>query len=137
MDLEFTVKVKCGDVFINGEFVSQLCWDNDSIGYAITNWLNGNYDKNENEEDNNSTKNRRKFMNTKLTNILNSLSTSEKDELYRALWLEYVKEDIRNYDESLDEGAVEVIASRYVYDVDYDCNLSYWDNIENLIEETR
>lgn len=76
-------------------------------------------------------------MNTKLTNILNSLSALEKDELYRALWLEYVKEDIRNYDESLDESMVEVVASRYVYDGDYDCNLSYWDNIENLIKEEK
>ena len=43
--MEFTVKVVCGDVFINGEFVSQLCFDNDSIGYAVTAWLNGDSDE--------------------------------------------------------------------------------------------
>lgn len=43
--MEFTVKVTNGDVFINGEFVSQLCFDNDSIGYAVTAWLNGDSDE--------------------------------------------------------------------------------------------
>ena len=42
--MEFTVKVTNGDVFINGEFVSQLCFDNDSIGYAVTAWLDGDCD---------------------------------------------------------------------------------------------
>lgn len=40
---EFTVKVDCGDVFINGEFVNQLCWNSDSIGMTVTNWLNDDY----------------------------------------------------------------------------------------------
>lgn len=35
----FVVKIDLGDVFINGEFVSQLCWTPDAIGYAITSWL--------------------------------------------------------------------------------------------------
>lgn len=29
-----------GEVYINGEFVAQLCYDNDAIGCAIANWLN-------------------------------------------------------------------------------------------------
>lgn len=37
--MEFKVKIENGDMFINGEFVSQLCWDNDSVGCAISNWL--------------------------------------------------------------------------------------------------
>ena len=36
------VEVKDGDVFINGEFASQLCWDEDSIGYAVAEWLKQN-----------------------------------------------------------------------------------------------
>ena len=36
------VEVKDGDVFINGEFASQLCWDEDSIGYAVAEWLKRN-----------------------------------------------------------------------------------------------
>lgn len=42
--MEFTVKVIDGDVFIDGKFVSQLCFDNESIGIAVTTYLNGNYD---------------------------------------------------------------------------------------------
>ncbi len=43
-DMKFSVAVKCGDVFINGKFVSQLCWSNEAIGMAITAWLNGEAD---------------------------------------------------------------------------------------------
>ena len=45
---EFTVKVDCGDVFINGEFVAQLCWEPEAIGLAIANWLE---DKTEESDD--------------------------------------------------------------------------------------
>lgn len=38
-NMKFEVEIIDREVFINGEFVSQLCWDNDSIGYAISNWL--------------------------------------------------------------------------------------------------
>ena len=40
------VEVKDGDVFINGEFASQLCWDEDAVGFAVAEWL-----KHNNEED--------------------------------------------------------------------------------------
>ena len=39
--MEFTVRVDCGDVYINDVFVSQLCFDNESIGCAVSEWLNG------------------------------------------------------------------------------------------------
>lgn len=42
--MEFTVKIINGDVYINGEFVSQLCWDADAIGYAVTSWLRNEED---------------------------------------------------------------------------------------------
>lgn len=35
----------------------------------------------------------------------------------------------------LDDGAVDMIVDRYVEQGDYDCNLNYWANIENLIKE--
>lgn len=38
--LEFQVRIDSGDVFINNEFVSQLCWTTDSVGYAVMDWLN-------------------------------------------------------------------------------------------------
>lgn len=37
--MEFTVHIKDGEVYINNEFVAQLCWDPDSIGSAIAVWL--------------------------------------------------------------------------------------------------
>lgn len=49
--MEFTVKVFDGEVYINGEFVDQLCWDGDAIGSAIAGWLNGDYDVVEDEEE--------------------------------------------------------------------------------------
>ena len=42
MELEFTVKVINGEVYVNGEYVEQLCWDADSIGIAIAMWLDDN-----------------------------------------------------------------------------------------------
>lgn len=36
----FSVKVEDGEVFINGKFVAQLCWDNDAVAAAIGVWLN-------------------------------------------------------------------------------------------------
>ena len=36
---EFNVKVFNGEVYINDEFVSQISWDSESIGCAVTEWL--------------------------------------------------------------------------------------------------
>lgn len=51
--MKFELKIDCGDVFINGEFVSQLCWNAESVGYAISNYLieNDLYPSCENPED--------------------------------------------------------------------------------------
>lgn len=66
-----------------------------------------------------------------------------KDAVYRLLWKEYVLEDILSFCEKdryeMDEetlAACENAAERYV-EGDYDCNLSYWDNIENVIENEK
>lgn len=37
--MEFTVRVEDGDVYINDEFVNQLCFSSDAIGSAIAEWL--------------------------------------------------------------------------------------------------
>ena len=39
MNTEFTVKVIDGEVFINDEFVAQLCWTEDAVGIAVALWL--------------------------------------------------------------------------------------------------
>jgi len=38
-DTEFTVRIKDGEVFIDDEFVAQLCWTSDAIASAIIIWL--------------------------------------------------------------------------------------------------
>ena len=35
----FNVQIKDGEVYINGEFVAQLCWDEDAVGCAVAEWL--------------------------------------------------------------------------------------------------
>lgn len=42
-DCEFNVEVKLGDVFINGKFVAQLCFDSSSVASAIANYLVNGY----------------------------------------------------------------------------------------------
>lgn len=66
------------------------------------------------------------------------ISDDTKDLLYRKLWLPYVIEDVLSYandtmEIELTEEDAECIARGYVDDGEYDCNIPYWDNIENLI----
>lgn len=81
------------------------------------------------------------MQNETITKLLNTLTESEKDQIYRALWITHVKEDIRSHgedtDQALTEDDIDIIADRYVYQGDYDCNLSYWDNIQALIDEIK
>lgn len=71
---------------------------------------------------------------------IKTLDGTTKDAIYRALWMDYVMDDINSrieemeLDDAYDESDVKAIAERYVYDGKYDCELSYWDNIENLID---
>ena len=75
--------------------------------------------------------------------IISSMDESEKDSLYRILWSDRVYEDVEwqlderkiSLDEDEKEAFIMEVVDRYVYNGDYDCNLSYWDNIDNLINE--
>lgn len=73
----------------------------------------------------------------KINTILKDLTEEEKDAIYRKLWYNHVLEDVYSLstDEDIEitDDIAETIADRYVYNGDYDCNLSYWDNIRNLI----
>jgi hypothetical protein len=77
-------------------------------------------------------------MDNKTLEFLNSLDVKEKDELYRHLWQNYVMEDIKEYAEALDvstsQEMIEIAAELFVSG-GYDCNLSYWENIECVIEK--
>ena len=63
----------------------------------------------------------------------------DKNTLYRLLWADYMYEDVYGFVKengySLNESGVQEVVDRYVYNGDYDCNLSYWDNINNLVQE--
>lgn len=48
--MEFTVRIIHGDVFINGNFVAQLCFNNEAIGCAIADWLSGKIEEMEERE---------------------------------------------------------------------------------------
>ena len=84
--------------------------------------------------------------------LVSRLPNIFKDQIYRAIWAEHVREDIEaqlaqssmeyyedKYEvEFSDENMKSIVnnaAELYVYDGKYDCNLSYWDNIDNLIDE--
>lgn len=83
-------------------------------------------------------------MNERLEKIMHALKADEKDMLYRHLWKQYVLEDMHSFIEILNfEGFLECdvedeildyAANLYVYEGEYDCNLTYWDNIGNVIE---
>lgn len=67
------------------------------------------------------------------------LSYKVRDDIYRDVWYEHVLEDVKSYAESegieISDEVAGNCAIRYVYDGRYDCNLNYWQNIANLIEE--
>ena len=68
------------------------------------------------------------------------------DKIYRCLWFKHVKIDVKDrmvdaYEDYIMKTNAEVVntiidcaAERYVYEGDYDCNQSYWENIDNLID---
>ena len=85
----------------------------------------------------------------KAAELINKMEYAVKDNVYRILWKERVKEDVEQQIEEMDidnrysrkfsdeeiAGIIDTAAERYVFGGDYDCNLSYWDNIENLIND--
>lgn len=71
------------------------------------------------------------------------MTDTQKDDIYRMVWSDYVEEDVRGVlDEREDlteeerDAIIEDVVNGYVYNGDYDCTLSYWDNINNLIEKS-
>lgn len=66
--------------------------------------------------------------------ILSELSADVKNKLYDALRKEHLADDVRSVDADLTTYAVNVICEHYVAG-EYDCNLSYWNNIDNLIKK--
>lgn len=70
---------------------------------------------------------------------IDNLSYDDQDDIYRYLWSKHVAQDVKNHatnlDIELDDDEIDIITEHYCYWGDYDCNLDYWTNIENLIME--
>lgn len=72
------------------------------------------------------------------------MSDVQKDEIFRMVWASHVEEDVKSAmkdyhghlpeDENDKQSIVEDVVNAYVYNGKYDCNLSYWENINNLID---
>lgn len=80
------------------------------------------------------------MLNKTLKHIADSLDSAEKAELLYYLQLDNTKEDIlsRMPDDTLLTAEeitkiVDVVADKYLLDLEYDCNCSYWENLDNLI----
>ena len=79
---------------------------------------------------------------TELKNLYDSLTADEREFIYRKVLYNFIKEDVLqfiedNYEENKikdPEGFAEVIAERWAFDGDYNCEISHWDNISNHIE---
>ena len=76
---------------------------------------------------------------------IDHLSAQEKDQVYRYLWAQHVREDVEARLENNDlvkgmsysrrDQLVDKVVERYVYEGDYDCNTDYWSNIDALIKD--
>lgn len=68
--------------------------------------------------------------------LFNEMTDTQKDDVYRKVWAGHVHKDVMELLEKEEnkEEIAESITNAYVYDGKYDCNLSYWDNLHNLIE---
>lgn len=68
---------------------------------------------------------------------IDQIPSELQEEIYRKVHYKYVLEDVKSFAEEnnieLTDDEAEEAAYRYVYDCKYDCNLSYWQNIENVI----
>lgn len=91
-----------------------------------------------------------KNINSELLTKLNCFTADEQDQIYRYLWAQHVKDDVlscwddmTSYDDTdtsfdnkdLSDDDVETIVTAYVFDGQYDCTKSYWDNLEALIQK--
>ena len=66
--------------------------------------------------------------------FLDTLPSDIKDSFYRKICADHVYEDIRGMDKKVSKKRAEKVSGVYA-NGRYDCNLSYWDNLNNLLEE--
>ena len=68
---------------------------------------------------------------------IEGISEKETLNIYSILQKKYVKEDVLSILEGEEnkEEIAEKVAEMYAVEKRYDCNLSYWDNLNNLISQ--
>lgn len=69
--------------------------------------------------------------------VLGCLTPCEKNAVYRSLWFDRVVADVKSMDSALANEQAEYVASRYVYDGEYDCEQGYWSNLNALIRAVK
>lgn len=78
-----------------------------------------------------------KFSSAEPSLIIEHMSSGQKDDVYRMLWADQVEQDVKDrmaeIDVILDDDSVLDVVHRYVYEGEYDCNYSYWDDLDTLI----
>ena len=83
------------------------------------------------------------LSNEELFKLIDSLKPYKKDELYRHLWVNHVREDMKTILEEYDvpylsdddfDALIDDCANQFVYNGEYDCNTDYWSNLEALID---
>ena len=78
--------------------------------------------------------------------LFDCMTEKQRDDIYRMVWYNYTYDDVEGFLEDYDAYDIPAtqeevdefigdVANAYVYNGDYDCNLSYWDNIKNLVDE--
>jgi len=80
------------------------------------------------------------------SHLFNFMSATQRDDIYRMVWFDYVCDDVESYlaneyngdvptDEEEFDGLVRDIANAYVYNGDYNCNVDYWTQIWSLVDK--
>ena len=78
--------------------------------------------------------------------LFTEMTDRQRDEIFRMVWFGHVEDDVRTYinefyedafSEEDIEGIEECVANDIVYDGRLDSYISYWDNLEKLIEKHR
>lgn len=76
-----------------------------------------------------------------LVEVIDALPFEKRDAIYKHLRSSYVEEDFRNqlegayYPKEITDNDFKEMTRLYVDEGKYDCNLSYWDNIDNIADE--
>lgn len=76
-----------------------------------------------------------------LVEVIDALPFEKRDAIYKHLRSSYVEEDFRNqlegayYPKEITDNDFKEMTRLYVNEGKYDCNLSYWDNINNMADE--